>query len=138
MSSIISRMLQTMIIQKPVYPRTVRRSVNVYWIAMMTMVVRPHASPISRKNTKTAPVRLAAKIMSIYALRFDSNFQDQCPLGCPCDNYQCDLPEKKAILTLNTYGGNPVLIQPNGKHQISFGIKLTLLYINFARFGNFY
>ena len=56
------------------YPRTVRRSANVYWIAMMTMVVRPHASPISRKNTKTAPVRLAAKIMSIYALRFDSNF----------------------------------------------------------------
>ena len=92
----------------------------------MTMVVRPPVSPISRKNIKTAPVRLAAKIMSIYALRFDSNFKDKCPLGCPCDNYQCDLPERKAILTLNTlYGNSPVLIQPNGKHQISFGIKLT-------------
>ena len=50
-----------MIIWKPVCPRTVRRSANVYWIAMMTMVVRPPVLPISRKNTKTARVRYAAK-----------------------------------------------------------------------------
>merc|ERR1719394_671364 len=29
--------------------------------------------------------------------------QENCPNGCPCDNYQCDLPEKKAILTLNSW-----------------------------------
>ena len=56
------------------YPRIARRSANVYWIAMMTLVVRPPVWPISRKNTKTVHVRYAAKIMSIYALRFDSNF----------------------------------------------------------------
>ena len=42
-------------------------------------------------------------------------FQDKCPLGCPCDNYDCDLPEKNAILALYTRDSKPsVLIQPNG------------------------
>lgn len=44
----------------------------------------------------------------------------ECPLGCPCENYDCDLPEKKAILVL--YSRTPdqpsVLIQPNGRHKI--------------------
>ena len=44
--------------------------------------------------------------------------QENCPLGCPCDNYDCDLPDKKAILTLNTFNENsPVLIQPNGQYS---------------------
>ena len=44
--------------------------------------------------------------------------QEKCPLGCPCDDYDCDLPEKKAILTLysRTSSTPPVLIQPNGKY----------------------
>ena len=44
-------------------------------------------------------------------------FQEKCPLGCPCDNYDCVLPERKAILTLNTRTSShsPVLIQPNGE-----------------------
>ena len=46
---------------------------------------------------------------------FFKSFQDKCPLGCPCDNYDCDLPEKKAILALYTRDFKPsVLIQPNG------------------------
>ena len=47
-------------------------------------------------------------------------FQEKCPLGCPCDDYDCDLPEKKAVLTLYTNSSTldpiPVLIQPNGKY----------------------
>lgn len=44
----------------------------------------------------------------------------ECPLGCPCKNYDCDLPEKKAILVLysRTPDRPPVLIQPNGRHTI--------------------
>ena len=41
-------------------------------------------------------------------------FQEKCPIGCPCDKYDCDLPEKKAILALYTRS-SPVLIQPNGE-----------------------
>ena len=46
--------------------------------------------------------------------------QEQCPLGCPCDNYDCDLPEKKAILALYTRSSSTlsVLIQPNGKRNL--------------------
>ena len=118
------RMLPTMTIQMPVYQRIVKLQASAYQIVMMTMVVRPPVSPISRKNTKTARVRYAVKIVyPCVSIEFD--FQEKCPLGCPCDNYQCDLPEKKAILTLNTQSGNsPVLIQPNGKYQIFFKIKL--------------
>ena len=38
-------------------------------------------------------------------------------MGCPCDNYDCDLPEKKAILTLYSRY-TPVLIQPNGESLV--------------------
>ena len=39
-------------------------------------------------------------------------------MGCPCDGYDCDLPDKKAILMLYNSGSSSkpsVLIQPNGK-----------------------
>ena len=48
--------------------------------------------------------------------------KDKCPLGCPCDNYACDLPDKMAVLALYNSGSNKngsekpsVLIKPNGK-----------------------
>ena len=45
--------------------------------------------------------------------------QEKCPLGCPCENYECDHPEKKAVLALYSGdGGLPVLIQPKGKQAI--------------------
>ena len=48
---------------------------------------------------------------------FQHFVQDKCPLGCPCENYECDLPDKKAILTLYSRSSStqPVLIQPNGE-----------------------
>ena len=37
-------------------------------------------------------------------------------MGCPCDNYACDLPEKKAVFALYSGSSKPsVLIQPNGE-----------------------
>ena len=57
------------------------------------------------------PCQVSSSSQNTY---FES-FQDKCPLGCPCDNYDCDLPEKKAILALYTRDFKPsVLIQPNG------------------------
>ena len=48
--------------------------------------------------------------------------KENCQLGCPCDNYECDLPDKMAVLALYNSGSNKngfekpsVLIQPNGK-----------------------
>ena len=63
----------------------------------------------------------AVQILLIAALKLNLNFKEKCPLGCPCDNYQCDLPDKKAILTLNSF--DSVLIQPNGLHSISYIFK---------------
>ena len=41
-------------------------------------------------------------------------------MGCPCDGYDCDLPDKKAILALYSRSSStpPVLIQPNGKFKV--------------------
>ena len=67
----------------------------------------------SKMNIRNALARFS-ELIRTFALLF---FKAKCPLGCPCDKYDCDLPEKKAILTL--YTGNsrqPVLIQPDGKH----------------------
>ena len=48
--------------------------------------------------------------------------KENCQLGCPCDNYECDLPDKMAVLALYNSGSNKngsekpsVLIKPNGK-----------------------
>ena len=44
--------------------------------------------------------------------------QEKCPFGCPCENYECNLPDKKAILVLYSGSSKPsVLIQPNGKFE---------------------
>ena len=46
--------------------------------------------------------------------------QNKCPLGCPCDNYECELPDKQAILTLYNSGSTAkpaLLIQPNGEEN---------------------
>ena len=48
-------------------------------------------------------------------------------MGCPCENYSCDIPEKKAILTLYTYNRSPVLIQPNGNRLTSDPYKSSVL-----------
>ena len=29
--------------------------------------------------------------------------KENCPYGCPCDNYECAIPDKKSILVLSTY-----------------------------------
>ena len=50
-------------------------------------------------------------------ITYVESFKDKCPLGCPCDNYDCDLPEKKAILALYSRDTtSPVLIKPNGNN----------------------
>ena len=43
-------------------------------------------------------------------------------MGCPCEDYECDLPDKMAILALYNSGSSnsgsrkpSVLIQPNGE-----------------------
>ena len=53
--------------------------------------------------------------------------QEKCPLGCPCNNYDCNLPEKKAILALHD-SSKSFLIRPNGKLTISTGNTTIIVY----------
>ena len=55
----------------------------------------------------------------LFATCSKKHFQENCSMGCPCENYICDLPEEKAILVLNTWGSTtlPILIQPNGNFR---------------------
>ena len=44
-------------------------------------------------------------------------FQDDCPLGCPCNSFDCQ-PDKKSVLVLNTWQTStpkPVLIKFDGE-----------------------
>ena len=43
-------------------------------------------------------------------------FQDDCPLGCPCDAFDCH-PDKKSVLVLNTFRSSnaPMLIKFDGE-----------------------
>ena len=47
-------------------------------------------------------LKLASMIKNIIL-----NFQDDCPLGCPCDAFDCQ-PDKKSVLVLNTYTSSNV------------------------------
>ena len=62
---------------------------------------------------------MQSRILPIYAFKFNLNIEKNCSQGCLCGNYQCDLPEKKAILTLSTWNkvNSPVLIKPEGKYK---------------------
>merc|ERR1712117_450440 len=53
--------------------------------------------------------------------------QEKCSSGCPCDSYECDLPEKKAILVLYSRSSStpPVLIQPNGGVTENFEFNMN-------------
>ena len=54
-------------------------------------------------------------------------FQDNCPLGCPCDSFDCE-PDKKSILVLNTRSSNkPVLIKYDGKFKLQMYSRNWLL-----------
>ena len=73
---------------------------------------------LSKVNIPNAPARFV-KLITIFFQNVTINpvSQENCPLGCPCDNYVCDLPEKKAVLVLysGTESKPSVLIQPNGE-----------------------
>ena len=64
-------------------------------------------------------------------------------MGCPCDQYECNLPEKKAILVLGNIGGPvneihtdpPVLIQPGGEN---FSLRIHTAYENFNENQTFF
>ena len=91
----------------------------------MTLAVKLIALPDSKMITPIVHVRLESLIQRhrlFYILvLFINTFESKCPLGCPCDQYDCNLPEKKAILVLHTnqidanHTYPPVLIQPGGK-----------------------
>ena len=68
------------------------------------------------RPSKMSIANALARLMELTKMRFDTFSKEKCPLGCPCDNYDCDLLEKKAILTLYSKSSStpPVLIQPNG------------------------
>ena len=106
------RMIGMLITKMPVWVRQVKLLVNVSWIAMMTVAVKLLVYQPSKMSTA---IVLARFIMELTKMYFNTFSQEKCPLGCPCDNYDCDLPEKKAILTLYSNSKPPVLIQPNGK-----------------------
>jgi len=61
----------------------------------------------------------AACVSSFKSEHSECPCQENCPSGCPCDSYDCDLPEKKAVLAL--YSGSStrpsVLIQPEGEYS---------------------
>ena len=53
--------------------------------------------------------------------RFETNYsncpcQKNCPLGCPCPEYECKIEKEMAILVLSTQQSTnkPVLLLPNG------------------------
>ena len=88
----------------------------------MTLAVKLLACQFSNQSTPTA---LAKYVYSLFNIELFNFFKENCPLGCPCDGYDCDLPEKKAILALYNSGSSsrpPVLIQPEGE-------CLTLVFI---------
>lgn len=49
-------------------------------------------------------------------IKFVYPFQDNCKLGCPCDNYDCRIPRTFSVLTLSTHktSNYPSLIKYNG------------------------
>ena len=116
------------ITRKLVLQRVARLSVNVFWIAMMIAPVKLRVFSLSKMITLNAHARfvewsiLNGLLIIFYCLK------ENCQLGCPCDNYDCNMLEKKAILTL--YSGNsrsPVLIQPDGKFLNSFILNRFIL-----------
>ena len=74
---------------------------------------------VCRLLSQNTPTALAKYVYSLFNIELFNFFKENCPLGCPCDGYDCDLPEKKAILALyNAFGDSskpPVLIQPEGE-----------------------
>ena len=84
---------------------------------MMTVAARLLVYQPSKMSTASVLVRFIMEFTKMYFYTFS---QEKCPLGCPCDNYDCELPEKKAILTLYSRGAlKPLLIQPNGQFYLS-------------------
>ena len=117
----IFRTIKMMIISM----RALRRTVNVWdnasLIATVIAVVKSAVSPLLKTSTLNVRVK-CVKFHEIFHINIFWNisykiFQEKCPLGCPCDNYDCVLPDKKAVLTLYTRlsSQSPVLIQPNGE-----------------------
>lgn len=106
-----------MITWKLVWMKPAELLVNAFWTAKMIVAVKLVAFRLSNMNTRNALARFEIRPLpgNINASGFYVFLKEKCPLGCPCDNYNCDLPERKAILTLYSATQKPpVLIQPNG------------------------
>ena len=111
------------IISMLAYQRTAKHWDSASLTATMIPVVKLPVLRLSRKITPNAHVRFSKIVNQSKRLSpFQQYFQEKCPLGCPCDDYECDLPEKKAILALysGSYSKPSVLIQPNGQYSIYF------------------
>ena len=88
--------------------RPAKLSANVFWIAKMILGAKLLVCRPSKMNIPSVLARFAKLIITFS----DSFSQEKCPLGCPCDDYDCDLPEKKAILTLySASSSKPTMIQ---------------------------
>ena len=95
------------------YQRTAKHWDNAFLIAMMILAVKQAVFQPSKTNTLNAHARLIKMLNQLFDF-----IKEKCPLGCPCDGYDCDLPEKKAILTLysRTSSTPPVFSQPDDKY----------------------
>ena len=109
-----------------------RLLVNAFQTAKMTIAARLIVYQHSKMNILNVLVRFVMLIITL----FNTFKQKKCPLGCPCDNYNCDLPEKKAILTLYSRGSKPsVLIQPNGKF-LSLNFRIIPIQVASLKISN--
>lgn len=97
---------------------------NVFLIVMKMELVKVAASKISRTNIKTVHARYSFAPCPFPRLIDLSIFKSKCPLGCPCDAFDCE-PDQKSILVLNTQSSNkPVLIKYDGGEQKNFDFTM--------------
>lgn len=88
------------------------------------MIAGKIAKSCSTINTKIVRVRQDHFLFewSYQVLNWSNNFQDNCKLGCPCEEYDCRIAEKFSVLTLSTHktSNYPTLIRYDGGKEPNF------------------
>ena len=109
-----------MIISMRALQRTVKDQDNASLIAMMIAAAKMAVCLLSKMSMRNVHVKCVSQIEPLIHKNIKyviTLVQEKCPMGCPCDNYECDLPDKMAVLALYNSGSSSkpsVLIQPNG------------------------